>query len=67
MRLLLLYAGPDGGADTAPGGITSTTLSERLLKASDDDDDRSVAMSRELRNATGELPKINGLNVPVAQ
>lgn len=48
--------------------ITSTILAERLFQAREDgDDDRLVAVSRELRNTTAELAKINGLNVPVAQ
>ncbi|MBI3213145.1 MAG: hypothetical protein HYZ38_04935 [Mycobacterium sp.] len=48
--------------------ITSAILAERLFQAREDgDDDRLVAVSRELRNTTTELAKINGLNVPVAQ
>ena len=48
--------------------ITSTILAERLFEARErGDDDRLVAVSRELRNTTAELAKLNGLNVPVAQ
>lgn len=48
--------------------ITSTILAERLFDARErGDDDRLVAVSRELRNTTAELAKLNGLNVPVAQ
>ena len=48
--------------------ITSTILAERLFQARESgDDDRLVAVSRELRSTTSELAKLNGLNVPVAQ
>ena len=48
--------------------ITSTILAERLFQARESgDDDRLVAVSKELRNTTAELAKLNGLNVPVAQ
>lgn len=48
--------------------ITSTLLAERLFEARErGDDDRMVAVSRELRNTTAELAKLNGLAVPVAQ
>jgi hypothetical protein len=48
--------------------ISAQILAERLFQARESgDDDRLVAVARELRNNTTEMAKLNGLHVPVAQ
>jgi hypothetical protein len=48
--------------------IAATILTERVFEARErGDDDRLVALMRELRNTTAEMAKLNGLAVPVAQ
>lgn len=46
--------------------ITAQILAERLFDARErGDDDRLVAVSRELRNTTSEMARLNGLHAPV--
>lgn len=46
--------------------ITAQILAERLFDARErGDDDRLVAVSRELRNTTTEMARLNGLHAPV--